>query len=201
MDIYQRRYLAYQKRKKKILAGKGSIGDIIIGKSMFGAIGSRASQRIFNDKEIALRDLNMIYQSIQLAPSSCNRQAILVKVIESAFDKTSLERLLVGGKNWLSGAKIILLLFADMAAYKSPVEVNFMPYLDAGVVVENIYLAATTLFIGACYVNPNIPSEYRPWFDRQFNPRGLKFCGAMALGKYDTRMVRTPKRRINEIFY
>lgn len=108
---------------------------------------------------------------------------------------------MVGGRDWLSEAQVILLLFADMIAYKSPAEVGFMPYLDAGVVVENVYLVATALDIGVCYVNPNILVDGRAVFDGQFNPRGLRFCGAMALGRYDRRATGIPKRQIEEIFY
>ncbi len=198
MDIYQERYLAHQDRKNRILAGNIEAEDVT--PALFGAIAGRVSQRTFNKKEISPEDLAQIYEVIRLAPSSCNRQAILIKKIVSAANKRQLDALLVGGKNWLAGAKIVLLLFADMLAYKSPAETGFMPYLDAGVVIENIYLAATALDIGACYVNPHIRDEDKVTFNQQFNADKLRFCGAMALGKYDFKTPRAPKRQLEWIF-
>ena len=201
MYIYQERYLAHQERKRKILSGDGMTENYTIEGDIFSVIEARVSQRIFNDEPIIPTDLTKIYESIRLAPSSCNRQAILIKPITLEPDRRRLDALLVGGKNWLTGAKVVLLLFADMIAYKSPAEIEFMPYLDAGVIVENVYLVATVLGIGVCYVNPNIRKENRTRFDRRFNLRGLRFCGAIALGMYDRRIAKAPKRRTEEIFY
>ncbi|GAG74744.1 unnamed protein product, partial [marine sediment metagenome] len=159
MDIYQERYLAHQERKRKILAGDGVTENCTIEGDILNAIEARVSQRIFNDKPIIPADLTKIYESIRLAPSSCNRQAILIKPITLEPDRQQLDTLLIGGKDWLAGAKIILLLFADMTAYKAPAEIEFMPYLDAGVIVENVYLIATVLGIGVCYVCPKIRKE------------------------------------------
>lgn len=201
MDIYQERYLAHRERKEKTLAGNGMVENCTVEDNVFSAIEARVSQRIFNDEPIIPADLAKIYESIRLAPSSCNRQAILAKPITLDTDKHRLDALLVGGKDWLADAKIILLLFADMTAYKSFAEVEFMPYLDAGVIVENIYLVATVLNIGICYVNPNIRKENRAMFDHQFNLRGLRFCGAIALGMHDGKAPKVSKRRTGEIFY
>lgn len=201
MDIYQKRYLAHQKRKAESLAGKEGVENCVVEDDVLSVIRARVSQRIFNNKPIIPENMVKIYESICLAPSSCNRQAILIKMIVVDTDKQRLDNLLVGGKDWLAGARVILLLFADMAAYKSPAEIEFMPYLDAGIVIENVYLAATALGIGVCYVNPNIQKEDKTAFAQRFNPRGLRFCGALALGLYDVRAARVSKRRVEEIFY
>lgn len=115
-----------------------------------------------------------------MAPTSCNRQAIKLKETENVED---LETLLVGGKNWIKNAKIVYLLFADMKAYKSPVEVDFMPYLDTGFVAQNMLLMAEAINIGSCFVNPNLTDKEK--FNNLFNKDDLKFTGAVALGKYD----------------
>lgn len=200
VDVYQERYLEHQARKRESISGKPQM-DAEVRCALFGILRARKSQRIFSEAEITEVELNQIYEAIRLSPSSCNRQAILVKPVTEEREKAELDCLLVGGKNWLGGAQIILLLFADMLAYKSPAERDFMPYLDAGFVGENVYLAATALNIGACFVNPNIRKEDRGQFDRQFNPRGLQFCGAMALGKYTVSAPESPKRKLERIFY
>jgi len=156
---------------------------------------------MFNDRELSEEELHVIYEAIRFAPSSCNRQAILVEVVADSVDRAALERLLVGGRGWVDGAAVVLLLFADMLAYKAPGEAEYMPYLDAGFAGENAYLAAEAGGLGACYVNPNIREKDRAEFDRLFNPQGHLFCGAVALGKYDARAPEPPKRRLEDIFY
>ena len=58
-----------------------------------------------------------------------------------------------------------------------------MPYLDAGVIVQQVYLACTELDIGCCYVNPNMRNNHAKFFEETFMPNpDHRFCGAMALG-------------------
>lgn len=204
-DVYQERYLEHMARKKarieKALAEKPKVSpkrspDFL---SMVYVMRNRRSQRVFNDLGLSKTELGWIYEAVRLAPSSCNRQAILVKVIEREQERLRLASLLVGGRDWMSRATTILLLFADMSAYKSPVERDFMPWLDAGFVAENVYLIAEASMLGVCYVNPNVKD--REMFDTYFNPRRLLFCGALALGNYYDRDPVTPKRKVEEIFY
>lgn len=162
---------------------------------------SRRSQRVFDEQfPLGTIERDALYEAVRLSPSSCNRQAIVIQIAFPASLRV-LERLLVGGKGWLDGASLGFLLFADMAAYKSPAEVDYMPYLDAGCVVENLYLAAEALGLGACFVNPNIREEDRETFQKQFNLKGLCFCGLMAFGHYDVRAPESPKRVVEDLFY
>jgi len=199
-DVYQERYLAHIQRKQAFLNPEPEVEDPRLH-SFWHVIYTRRSQRSFLNKALAESDLHEIYDAIRHAPSSCNRQAILVKPITAYPDISILGDTLVGGKGWLSSAPLVLLLFADPLAYKSPGEIDYMPYLDAGVVVENVYLAAEALGLGCCYVNPNIRTEDLAKFDDQFNPRDLQFVGALALGYYDARTWASPKRPIEDIFY
>lgn len=189
-DIYQARYIRHQRRKGRTIAS---------GTDLLDLLRARRSQRtFFQGPEISEEEMDYIYEAIRLAPSSCNRQAILIKPIMQEMI-SYLDSLLVGGKNWLRYAQVVLLLFADMLAYKSPAEVEFMPWLDAGFVGENAYLAATCLGLGVCFVNPNIREKDRSRFAEQFNPRGLLFCGAIALGRCAVPDSAAPKRK--GIFY
>ena len=192
-DPYQERYLEHQARKRRELAGEPS--------PVLAALRARRSQRVFDGRPLKEEELREVYEAIRLAPSSCNRQAILVKPVGDAEGKATLERLLVGGRGWLDGAAVVLLLFADMLAYKSPGEEVFMPWLDAGFAGENAYLAAGALGLGACYVNPNVRTENQAEFVGLFNPRGHLFCGAVALGRCDARPPEPPKRALEEVFY
>ena len=72
-----------------------------------------------------------------------------------------------------------------MNAYKSPAEKDFMPYLDAGVVIQQVYLTAEADNIACCYINPNIREEHKEFFNKIFNQEQRLYCGALALGSYE----------------
>lgn len=163
MDIYQKRYLAHQKRKFAFLRD------------------NRRSRRVFTKKKLTEAEIEYIVYAMRKAPSSCNRKAIQYKTIKESSEIKDIEQYLVGGRTWVDKADTIILLGADMKAYKSPNEVEFMPYLDAGVVVGQAYMAAEAIGVGMCFVNPNVLDG----FNEKYNKKNYKFCGAIALGNYN----------------
>lgn len=193
MDIFQQRYLGHIERKKKFQTTDKIFYSSKEVRFLIKVIKNRRSQRVFNQKLITEKEINLLLESIKHAPSSCNRQAIYIKI----FDK--IQDILVGGKDWMGEANKIFLIFADMKAYKSPNEIDFMPYLDAGVVVENIYLMAEILKIGVCFINPNIWDNNKEGFNDLYNREKNRFCGAIALGHYDRKAIVPPKRTIRKI--
>ena len=85
-------------------------------------------------------------------------------------------------RGWLEAVPTIILVFADMEAYRSPIERDFMPWLDAGVALATIVYAAADYGLGSCIVNPHIRGENAADFDARFNAQGYLFCGGVALG-------------------
>lgn len=199
MDEFQTRYLDHQDRKTKSLEdfkGNEKIKYSLIEQTAFKEIMmNRRSQRKFNDEPTTFEDFIWILTSIQTAPSSCNRQAIYIKLANS----DEIEKFLVGGKKWIDKADKVLLLFASREAYKNPVEVDYMPYLDAGMCAENIYLMCEALGLGACFVNPNIREENLDEFDNIYKTGADVFCGAIAIGNYDKKAKVPPLREANEV--
>jgi nitroreductase len=190
-DPYQERYLAHQERKLK-----GIVKDYAENEcdAPFGEIlHTRVSQRFYNDEPITEEEYEFIKEAIINTPSSCNRQPIKIMNVS---DKEAIDRLLVGGKNWVSKADKILLLLADMKAYKSPAEVSYMSYLDAGFIGMSVYYACEVLNIGCCFINPNIREENKEEFKKITGD--YRFCGALALGKYDKKAISIKKS--NNIF-
>lgn len=164
--IYQKRYLKHQKSKKRIL--KQIIKD-------------RHSDRRFGDGEVTAQEITEILSSIGYSPSSCNRKAVRVEIISDRDKKALLGGILVGGVGWINWADKILLLFADPKAYKAEGELEFMPYLDAGVIVGYLYLIIADLLLAGCFVNPNIREMNKEHFKKIFG-KDL-FCGAFAVGR------------------
>jgi nitroreductase len=202
VDVYQQRYLAHQARKKlmftnpdEILTDKFRRYSAHEQNALFSMMESRRSQRIFNKESITEDEVKTIYELIRKSPSSCDRQAIISRIVETRDHKDLLSGLLVGGIGWIHRADKIFLLFADMRAYKSESERKYMPYLDAGVVVQQTYLACEAMNIGCCYVNPNIREKNEGFFKERFafDTFDYQFCGALALGKYDKKIINPHK--------
>jgi len=192
-DKYQERYLSHQKRKKNIL---NKIDDHIevtpLLDSFDKIIDSRVSQRIFSDEKISKSELNYIKKAIVNTPSSCNRQGIQ---IEFKDRKKELEELLVGGKGWIDKADTIILLLADMNAYKSPAEQAYMPYLDAGFIGMTVYYACERLGLGCCYVNPNVLENDRKTMKYKKIVGNYRLCGAIAIGNYNNKAKKVKKSK------
>jgi nitroreductase len=187
VDIYQKRYIIHQKNKKETIEKKlGEENKKHSSHNIYEIMLNRRSQRIFNKKPIDNSSFKLINKFVVLSPSSCNRQAIYIQKISP---KDSNLDLLVGGVGWIHKAKSILFIYADMLAYKSPNEVDFMPYIDAGVVVQSIYLTCESIGLGCCYINPNLKIK------NQLDRNGYKFMGAMALGYYNKKAIAPKKRK------
>lgn len=200
MDEFQERYLDHQKRKTETLeklidAGKEKKEYTLLEKTALKEIMmNRRSQRIYNNDPLTEEQMEWILKSIQIAPSSCNRQAIYITPAEPK----EIEQFLVGGKRWIDKANKVLLLFADKTAYKSPSEIDFKMWnLDAGFVGQNIYLMSEVLGIGSCFVNPNIREENKQAFKDQYGDN--YFCGAVALGNYDKKAKQPPLRPLEKV--
>lgn len=179
IDIYQERYLAHQQRKKQMLEPNYKETHKPNSKRphFFDVIGNRRSTRIFDSEPLDDELINELLVNSILAPSSCDRHGICIKVYKDRVEKSLLSGKLVGGVGWVQRASHVLLLIADMRAYKSPNERDFMPYLDAGVLAEHLMLFAEACNIASCFVNPNL-NEPLVLEDYEL------FCGAIALGNY-----------------
>lgn len=204
-DVFQERYEAHQANKRSQLAPQGGETDWKAytpeeAATFFGMLENRSSQRVYNASPVTEEEMAQLAEAMARCPSSCNRQAIFGRVITGREDKEFLSGLLVGGVGWSHRADKLVLLFADMRAYKSPVEQDFMPYLDAGAMIMTMYGASEMMGIGAAYINPNIRDANKAIFDMRFGGENLRFCGAMALGHYDTKAAPSPRRPAREVW-
>ena len=163
-DIYQERYLNHQKKKKEELVA---------------IMKERHSNRRFSDKEVPQSTIKELLKVVDLAPSSCDRKAIKVKVITDRDQKALLGGILVGGVGWIHRAPVVLLVTADPKAYKSADEKAFMPYLDGGIVSQQLALMAATLGVHGCFANPNIRDFNKDHYHKIFGPEILTMAFAI----------------------
>lgn len=170
-DKFQERYIAHQLKKKDTL---------------LKIIKKRHSNRIFKNHEIESEKLKVIYDAISNTPSSCNRHGLEYHEVTGRDEKNFLSGVLVGAVGWAHRADRILLLFGRRESYKE--DLDFMPYLDAGIIVQQVYLVTAALEIGCCYINPNIRKRYLDYFKSEYAREVTSeygpdyFCGALALG-------------------
>jgi nitroreductase len=164
-DKYQKKYLAHQARKAKVLRE---------------IMEDRHSDRVFGESIVDPDKITAMIETINLCPSSCDRKAIYSILVTDKDEKILLGGVLVGGVGFIHRAPNVLLLFADPIAYKAGDEIKFIPFEDAGVVVEALYLTATSLGLKCCFVNPNIRDMNKKHFKNIFGD-GI-FCGAFIFG-------------------
>jgi nitroreductase len=164
-DKYQVRYTAHQERKKKVLVE---------------IMKQRHSNRMFSEIPVEQEKIDELIKVVNLCPSSCDRKAVDVQVISDRDKKSLLGGILVGGVGWIHRASHIILIQADPIAYKAGNEIDFMPYLDGGVVIQQLYLMASTLGLSCCFVNPNVREMNIEHYKRIFGDKIL--CGAFVVG-------------------
>ena len=174
-DRYQERYLAHQLDKQQ---------------QLIAIMSERHSNRIFSDAPLEKQKIDALIDVVEKAPSSCDRKAISVKVITDKDQKALLGGLLVGGVGWIHRAPAILLVMADPIAYKAGNEIDFMPYLDGGVVSQQLALMATTLGVHGCFANPNIRDFNKEHFQKVFGPGILTMAFAIGYPELPEDTVR-----------
>lgn len=166
MDNYQERYLAHQQTKKE---------------ELIKIMKSRHSHRMFANEELSPEIINQLLEAAELAPSSCDRKAVKIKVITDRDEKALLGGILVGGVGWIHRAPVIFLITADPQAYKAKNEIDFMPFLDGAVALENLALMAEALDLHGCVCNPNIRDFNKDHYHKIFGDEILTV--AFAVGK------------------
>jgi len=169
----QARYLRHQQFGKK--------------EELIALMKERHSNRRFDTREVEQSLIDELVEATKHCPSSCDRHGVRIKIITARDQKDLLDGLLVGGTGWVYRAPVVLLLFADPQAYRADNgnELYYKSYLDAGVMLQQMYLVATTQGLHAAFINPNIRAENKDYFYRRFKPEtwdDALFCGAFAFG-------------------
>lgn len=184
IDKYQERYLAHQLDKQQ---------------QLIAIMSERHSNRIFSDAPVEDDKIKTLVDVIKKTPSSCDRRAISVKVVTEKDKKALLGGILVGGVGWIHRAPVILLIMADPVAYKAGNEIDFMPYIDGGVVSQQLALVATTLGIHGCFCNPNIRDFNKEHFQKIFGPGILTMAFAVGYPELPNDTVKK-LRKVIDVF-
>lgn len=196
-SVYQERYVEHQARKGAQLSGREELeAHPITPLCVVDALENRRSQRIFTTEPIADYVLERMLEAACMAPSSCNRHGIKIKVVQDRYEKNVLAGLLVGATGWAHRAGALFLFLADKEAYASPNERDFMHYCDVGFTAMSMWLIAEQHDLGAAYINPNLANKDA--FEFIYGPQYV-CCGALAVGPYEGRVQQSPRPSITDI--
>lgn len=142
---------------------------------LYDVIQTRRSLRVFKNNFIARTDLEKIASVINLAPSSCNRQATKVFIADSPVLVQKCINSNSGATCLSDNIPCFMSFCVDLRPYDMPHEIT-LPILDTALGIQNCCLVAHSLGIGLTILNwthhtqeqdvilrgaLNIPSHYR----------------------------------------
>lgn len=171
------------------------------------AINVRRSIRKFNDKPVPDEVLRKILLAGNSAPSALNNQkkalvaivgdgakAKLNEVVKINSTKETVERItarLNGEFNFFYNAPVLILVTSCDVLY---------PEADCSCAIENMYLMATDLGLGACWINQLTKVKYpelREFLKKSGLDESYEVYGALAVGYTDESF--EPKAKNNRI--
>ena len=113
-------------------------------------IKSRRSCRAYKPEQITDEELNAVLEAGTYAASAMGRQSAKIVVVQDAATRAQLTRMnaAVMGKDTdpMYGAPTILVVLADAHAANA--------VQDGSLVMGNLMLAAASLGLGSCWINP-----------------------------------------------
>lgn len=110
-------------------------------------IRDRRSVRRWSDEPVGKEQIETLLESARWAPSSGNRQAVRLVVLEK---KEHINIAVCMKEKFLARAALIFLVGVDQRVYKASEE-STLAYLDAAAVIENMLLAGHSIGLGGIW--------------------------------------------------
>ncbi|GHV17394.1 NAD(P)H nitroreductase [Spirochaetia bacterium] len=182
--------------------------------TVLDTIRARRSTRAFEERQISRSDLDLILEAAIWAPSGSNSQSWLFTAIQNRETLLKLNELVRQGfQTWVPDDDYPAKLGAKKGAqqegfnchYHAPTLIiasnkpNYENAMaDCSLALENIFLAAESLGLGSCYINPlhwlRDDPGVREFLATLGIPREHTICSAAAIG-YIARPSSPPKRK------
>lgn len=124
----------------------------------------RRSVRYYQDKPVPR---NLVEDAIRVAlqaPSACNRQPFLFRIIDDPEKVTEAALLPMGTQSFYKGIKMMIFLIGDLSNYFDERDKHLI-YIDGALAAQNFILALETLGLSSCIIN---------WSDIQLNNMRIK---------------------------
>jgi nitroreductase len=116
---------------------------------LFQLIRHRRSNRSFDEKTIGSDIIEKLTETVNWAPSSCNKQPILIFATTNPIIAKKCLECCKGGTGFNDFIPSFVVLTADMRGYYLPEEA-YLPYIDVALGAQNFFLAAETLSLSTC---------------------------------------------------
>ena len=165
-------------------------------------IRTRRSVRTWTEAPVDGGILELILEAARWAPSSGNRQAVRLVVLQSPECKEAVVRL---KEAFLGRAPLVILVGLDLRVYSSEEIWGGLPLLDAAAAIENMLLVAHAHGLGCCW-SKFTADDWQEHPEMYFEAkRKLKLPGSfrpaslIAVG-HPARPTRTPPRKEIEEF-
>lgn len=146
-------------------------------------IKNRRSCRAYENKQIKDEDLNEILECGLLAPSGMNQQGIKFTVIQNNEILDRLKEMV--GRDFIYSAPTLIVVHAP-ESYKYVAT-------DGSLAIENMYIAANALGLGACWIN-QLKDYYGNNLLNELGLAGEIITGSLAIG-YPSSTIK--EREIN----
>ena len=169
---------------------------------VFDAIRGRRSVRKWKTDKVPLTLLKKLVDAGRWAPSSCNRQPLKFIIVTDRKLIVNIGRMLIGGRDFVSRAPALILVFADIRPYIFPTE-TFAHLQDGAAAIQNILLVAHSIGLGACWIFlTSLSLTSRDEIDLRKSlevPQHYDEVGLIALGYPDDTPSPPSRRRMDKI--
>jgi nitroreductase len=114
--------------------------------SVFDVMRSRVSVRFWQRREVEAEKINAVLEAATWAPSSCNRQPWKFYVTRNEAPKDGTCSIGVSNVSLRQKAPVVIYISVDERLFPE----RYAPAVDAGIVGQQMCLAATALGLGGC---------------------------------------------------
>lgn len=170
----------------------------ITPKALLSLLKSRKSRRFYSNKLLNENQKNLLVESANLAPTSCNRQTLRIIFIENPDLKKYVAEKVPGGKIFFNNAPTIMLVIVDKRDYRYPDGI-FTPFQDSAAAIQNILIMAETMNLACCWGSLTSfgdlidDSDFR----RKFNiPEYFLITGSIAIGPKTHEVQHIPRDNV-----
>ncbi len=169
-----------------------STSSIIAPHDLAALIEKRTSARVWKPVGISEEIIRTLIDAGLQAPSSCNRQGVVITVAENAFPRDVKEG--VNNAYMLNNAPAIFYIANDPTLYPE----RQAPALDAGMAAQNILLLAETFGLAGCAMYHSESFDQKKLQRELQLTRNLYIYVALLIG-YPNEVAKKPRRMSHQI--
>ena len=148
-----------QDSKVNSITGEGKVSSIFSFEDFHRLNIQRRSIRYYDDKKVPRDLVEKALNTALLAPSACNRQPFVFRIIDDQKKLKIASSLPNGAKVFADNIKMMVFIIGDLSNYFDERD-KHLTYIDSSLVAMNFILALETLGLSSCIINwSDLPSK------------------------------------------